>query len=152
MGETWRHTFSTCMKSKSMKSTDLTFSVPRRSLFLSWHKPSGVLNSEYRIWGCRVSKLREYSDTLSWILNGWTTMVFLHVPSTLHGTLIPNPRWRWIPSVATLPGSEDSFYNNRQKNCFGSAWQLNDHYFYFHQENVFSKWHFLFTIFGYWEN
>lgn len=141
------------MKSKAMKSKDLTLSVPRCSLFLFWHEPNGVLNSEYRVQACRVSKLREWSDTLSWILNGWTTMIFLYAPSTLHGTLIPNPRWRQIPSVATLPGSEDAFCNNRQKNCFGSAGQLNDHYLYFHQERGSSEYHFLlFTILGYWEN
>lgn len=103
MGETWGLKKIT-VGSKAMESKDLTLSVPRCSLFPSWHEPRGVLNSgSDSIQGCRVSRLGEYFDTVSWILNGWTSMVCLRVPNTLHGAIILNPGRRWIPSAAILP-------------------------------------------------
>lgn len=60
------------------KAWDLTLSLPRCSLFPSWQWSRGVLNSRsHRMQGSRASRLREYLDTISWILNGWASMVCL---------------------------------------------------------------------------
>lgn len=152
------------MECKNMESKDLMLPVPKRSFLPSWHELRGVLNSgSDKIWGRRVSRLGEYFDRASWILNDWTTMVCLHAPNTSHRTVIPHSGWKWIPSVAALAGSGGSFCQNKKKNCFSLACQINDRsleflsdnrtFLEFHQENAPSKNHFLLlTILGYQEN